>query len=379
MDQMTDIKRIFTLHYFGDRFSNGRIPVEVLPDLPAFRELLLSYAKDEWRARHPKRKKLPKNFDKELSLSLFEIVDGSAVPQLEWIRNTSQTEMFYLQDGIDEAVEAAYGNVIGLFENSSHEGPPLDPEKLRALNRFGVGLRDQEKIELTSRDGDQNVVSLDSLRRKQLITRGRETYQTRLNGLGELVGTSSPSGPSAQCFIHVQTSEHGTISIPVDRLQLYEEFADSLNSEVQFELLAELDNNDKLRSVVDVYDVATVAGEDSSVSKAKARLEEIGHLADGWHNGEGKAISRISITRALDFVLDTRALGIDLRVYPTEIGGLLIDFEKQGWEYSVEIDSNGIPEMYGIDLAGTSEMEPTPYSDVNSLIDNFKRRLTTDG
>jgi hypothetical protein len=38
----------FRLRYVGDRFKGRRMPLDVLPDLPAFRDLLISYVKDAW-------------------------------------------------------------------------------------------------------------------------------------------------------------------------------------------------------------------------------------------------------------------------------------------------------------------------------------------
>jgi hypothetical protein len=377
---MADDTRVFSLHYFGARFSNNRIPVEALPDLPAFRDLLLSYAKDEWRTRHEDRKKLPKNFDKELALSLFDIKNGSAIPQLEWCRNSSQASLFDTPDEIDEVVDAAYADVIALFDSSLSDPPILNAEKLRALNRFGAALREGERIDISARDGSGKVVSLDMHRRKELIIGDRETYRTRLEGAGELIGTTSPSETSEQCYIRVETTDHGTISIPVDRLQLYEEFAEALNSEVQFELLVELDRNDKMRSVVDVFDVAAVSDANGFVvAKAKDRLEELRQLHDGWQDGSGIAISRAALARALDFIVATRSSGVEMHLFPTEGGGVLIDFAMSGWEYSVELDIQGKPEMYGIESMGGGEMEPNQFANVDAVIEEFGRRRSAHG
>ncbi|WP_156457628.1 hypothetical protein [Altererythrobacter sp. Root672] len=377
---MEDDARVFSLHYFGKRFSNNRIPVEALPDLPAFRDLLLSFAKDEWRARHPDRQKLPRNFDKELVLSLFAIEDGSAIPKLEWKRSDPQALLFEIADEFDDIVEAAYANVVVLFDGGETETPHLNSEKLRALNRFGAALKEGEKIELAARDESGKVVWLDMHRRKQLIMGGRETYQTRIEGTGELVGNDSPSDPNGQCSIRVQTEQYGTISIPVDRLQLYEEFAEALNSEVQFELLVELDQNDKLRSVVDVFDVATISDPNGTVvADAKSRLEELQRLEDGWHDGAGLALGRAALARALDFVVATRTSGVDMHIFPTEVGGVLVDFLLKGWEYSVEFDRVGKPEMYGIEVSGSGEMEPTSFGGVDDVIEEFRRRLSANG
>jgi hypothetical protein len=289
-----------------------------------------------------------------------------------------QASLFDISDEIDEVVDAAYADVVALFDDKSGEGENVSSEKLGALNRFGAALKEGEKIEIAARDGSGKVVSLDMHRRKRLIMGARETYQSRLEGTGELVGTTSPSDPNDQCSIQVQTKDHGTISIPVDRLQLYEEFAEALNSEVQFELLVELDQHDKMRAVVDAFDVATVSDPHGPVvAKATERLEELMRLEDGWSDGLGIALGRAAVARALDFVVAVKTSGAEIHIFPTEAGGVLIDFALRGWEYSVEFDYTGKPEMYGIEIGGSGEMEPAHFEGVDAVIAEFRQRLST--
>ena len=62
----------------------------MLADLPAFRELIVTFARAEWRRNNTHRKRLPKGFDASLALDLVAIEDGSAVPVLKWNRETTQ-------------------------------------------------------------------------------------------------------------------------------------------------------------------------------------------------------------------------------------------------------------------------------------------------
>lgn len=375
---MTDEKRIFSLRYVGERFRNHRMPVEVLTDLPAFRDLLLSFAKDEWRSRHPDRKKLPRNFDKELTLSLFAIEDGSAQPQLEWTRQVEQELLFGLVDETEEIVEAGYNQFVHLIKNADDKVTELSSDKVRFLNRFGAGLQDGEKIELPVR-GSAEVVILDVYRRKRLIMAARETYQTRYQGAGHLIGTLSPTEAGGQCFILVETEIHSEIRIPVDRLQLYEEFMAALNTDVQFDLMVELDRQDKLRSVVDVFDVEVVGDPDELVEQITARLAELRGLQDGWRDGAGSKIAAIALTNAESFINATPGTRSLFRIFPTDIGGVLIDLTAKGWEYSVEFGPRGEVEMYGIQADGPSEMDPTEFQGVDLLIGEFEARVGVNG
>lgn len=374
---MSDETKVFSLHYKGSRFRNARLPVDVLSDLPAFRDLLVSYAKDEWRRRHTGRKRVPKGFDKSLSFDLIKIEPGSAIPKLEWSRSNAQVNLPGFEDEIQEIVEEAYGNVVALIEGQEGRVTALSAEKIGALNRFGAGLRDHEKIEITDRKNG-NVVYLDATRRKQLITGAREYYQTRFEGTGELIGTYSPGGYEGH--IVVRTYEYGNINVPVDPLQIYEEFASELNNDVQFELLIELDSQDRFRSVIDVFEVGVVFDEvRSSLEKALSRLAELRLLSAGWHDGAGKQLTREALQTAEQFFVIRPALSGLYSIFPTEPGGILVDFEHKGWDWSLEFAPSGKVEMYGIEVDGDQEMEPVEFATLDALLDEFDRRTSIDG
>lgn len=374
---MPDEPTIFSLHYRGSRFHNARIPVEVLSDLPAFRDLLVSYAKDEWRLLHTDRQRVPKGFDKSFAFDLVTIEEGSAIPKLEWNRDSAQANLPGFLDEIEDIVAVAYDDVVALIAGDEGRITALNGEKLRALNRFGAGLRENETIELQRRDGG-NVVSLDAFRRKQLITGASETYTTRFDGSGEIIGVHSPDGISGHLV--VRTAEYGNINIPVDPLQIYEEFAHALNNDVQFEILVSLDSQDRFRSVADVYEVEVVFDENrAAFENAMARLNELRALPPGWHDGSGQSLSWEALRDAELFFSERPNYCRSYKIFPTEAGSLLIDFEVSGWDYSVEFGSGGVIEMYGVEIEGRAEMEPHEFASVANLLLEFDQRVRVNG
>lgn len=373
---MSDENRIFSLHYFGKRFKNNRIPVESLTDLSAFRDLLLSFAKDSWRLRHEDRKKLPKNFDKELQLFLFDIKDGSAIPQLEWQRNRQQEQLFPITDEVDDVVEEAYNNVINLFASAEQEPQIIDAEKVRALNRFGAALREGERIELTSRDHGAKIVKFDSAIRKNLITHSRSVYEQRIDGIAQITGLNSPAEIEKKSYVIADSHKYGSISIPVDRMQLYEEFEGNLNCNIQFEILAELDSNDRIRSVLDVYELFVTSEKNTSpLYLAFKNLDKIANLQRGWHDGDGVAPSNISVEKARSFLNETSSLSLDVLTFPTESGGVLIDFTVDEWDYSVEVSHDGVFEIYGISDNEIDELIPTYFQITKELVEFIVARI----
>ena len=79
---MDDERKSFSLRYVGRRFANARLPLDVLSDLPALRDLIAAIAKQEFRRQNPDRQRVPQGFDKAISFALIEIEEGSAVPKL---------------------------------------------------------------------------------------------------------------------------------------------------------------------------------------------------------------------------------------------------------------------------------------------------------
>lgn len=365
---MAGENQTFGLRYVGARFHDARLPLDVLSDLPAFRDLLVSFAKAEWRAANRDRQRLPKGFDKSFSFDLVDIVEGSAIPQLEWNREAAQATLPGLTDQLSEVVDRAYKRVLDLVEAAGNDNFPeeLTSEQVRALNKFGSGLRDGEKIEFSgSADSTGQVIFLDIERRKRIITRTRGSYTSRYEGIGRLLGASvSADGTSGN--IKVETEHHGEIVIGLDAERVEREFDGNINAPVQFDLMIELDNNDTFRGVTESFDVDLIDEQIvADLIKRRDRLAELKGLQDGWHNGDGRSVSEAA-EQAAQRLLDKRPLlAADYFIFPTFTGGLLFEIKQGEWDYSVEIGANGTIEMFGVQIDGPEEMEPVEFASVD--------------
>ncbi len=150
---MRSDSQCFLLRYVGARFEKHRLPLDVLPDLSAFRDLLVSYVKSEWRATHEGRVRLPKGFEKSIAFDLAGIGDGCAIPKLVWDRDATQLYLPEFKDELESLMEASYSKLIQLVDGAADVVTTnnLPPEGVRALNRFGSGLLDDERIEFLGR------------------------------------------------------------------------------------------------------------------------------------------------------------------------------------------------------------------------------------
>lgn len=354
---MADIQdRTFQLRYVGARFHGARLPTTVLPDFGAFRDLLVAFAKDRWRRTHADRQRLPKGFDHSISFDLVAIDEGSALPRLDWSRKNAQAVLPGFADELSEIVESSFNDVVFLFSRAKEGKFPeaLSSDHIRALNKFGYGLKDAEKIEFVGQnDGAGNVVYLDNIIRKELITRVEETYEILHEGIGKLRGVHEDG------TISVYTEEYGEILLKVEPDRIYEEFNGFIGQQVQFDAIIQLDHNNEYRGVVEVLDAEVIDPDVAeTVVKCMDRLRELKSLQPGWHDGEGDAPSEDAVRTAKSLISKRSSLAQQFHIFPTPQGGIMIEFEYAGWDYSVEVDQAGDIEFYGIEIEGDKQIEP---------------------
>lgn len=358
---MAEDHKTFQLRYVGPRFEGARLPLDVVADLPAFRDLLVSYAKESWRTTNSGRRRLPKGFDKSISFDLIALEEGSAMPKLDWRREGIQTSLFGFADELEALVDRSYEDVLSVIDGAANDDFPkaLSSERIRALNKLGSGLRDDERIEFVGSKGKAgSVVYLDTEIRKALITRVHETYESRFESTGRLTGVHE--GGRLLIF----TDKYDELPIEVDPERV-NEFDGNIGSEVQFSVDVRLDSQDTYRGVVQVYDVDLIDAElAENLENCRRRVDELRGLAAGWHDGGGEAISLKAVDAATALLAKRPDLASAYRIFPTLSGGVTFEFETGGWDLSVELAPDGGSELYGVKLDGPEEIEPQAFADL---------------
>jgi hypothetical protein len=364
----------FNLRYVGDRFEGGRLPVEVLLDLPAFRDLVVSFAKVVWKEGNPERQRIPKGFDKSFSFDLVGVTSGSAIPALEWRVNNEQERLptfgnplsMTLQDGFKRFVQ-----MVAAADNND-AGNVLTSEQIHALNRLGSGLKEGERIEFLESAGPQgNVVYLDFARRRKLITDARETYQVRYEAIGRLAANDTKGS------ITIHTFEYGDILIPVDPVAVFEEFDGNLGYDVQFDLRIELDHKDAFRSVVEIYELTVIEEKVSeAIAACRNRLDSMLSKGVEIAGGELEPVSKIAVDLACGFLKRRPNLSSKYRFYPSDGGAVLLEFETNAWDLSVVFLQDGAVELFGISLLGGDDLQPQSFTGVgDDFLAKFDERV----
>ncbi len=344
------------------------MPLDVLPDLPAFRDLLVAYVKEGWREAHTDRERLPKGFVRGLTFDLVGIGEGSAVPAIRWDSDNAQLQLPEFRDEMEELVSQAFLKAVQLVDGaaSNASSESLNPEEIRALNRFGSGLQPGERIEFVDQnDVSGKVIYLDAYRRKRLLTRGRNSYEVRFDSVGKLLG-SKVDEADVNGQIEVSTSEHGPLQISISAERVKAEFDGKIGADVQFRLMIDLDEGDRFQRVADVLEIDLIdAKVVADLERCRSRIDALRSLSDGWHDGVGRAPTEESISSAHRLLARNPGLAANYRIFPTEDGGLLFEFAHGDWDYTIEVRPCGRLEIYGVESSGIGEME-TDVLDVNS-------------
>lgn len=345
-------KTKLSLRYVGRRFNGAKLPLDVLNDLPALRDLVAALAKHEFRQNNPDRKRVPQGFDRAISFSLIGVEDGSAVPVIALDQEVAQQSLPNIGDKMSAVVESAFRQIAKIYDDADQNKFPqaLPLDAIRALSKLGSGIQDGEHIEFVgAKSSTGDIVSLDAYRRKKLLTRVRETYTSEFEDVGLLTGVDA-----SRNTVQIDTEKYGEMWLPLDGTAMpVEQFAPALNNLVEFSISVELDANDVFQSVDAVHSVDLIRPYDEAVMNCVNRLQELSKVERGWlGDNHGEQLVHLAGMRATQFVFMRADLAELFKIYPTEDGGVSVEFDKDGWSFAVEIMPDGTLELDGSSEAG---------------------------
>ena len=329
---MTDTPTPFqALRYDGERFAKHSLPVDVLPDLLAYRDLLVEVAKELFRRAHD-RARVPKGFDEHLRLDLVNIGQGSAVAQLENLAETTDedagsTALFFSQarDLINDSIAAAAENKAPPAEFPSH--------LLSYFNRFGRTLKADEAIEMKVGRAQRSVRYSGDVRKRLVLQTAK-----RVEAPIDLVGIVTECNGTEYTFT-LQVLESAPIRAPYQEamervlIQAFEHRAEQW--QVRVTGVGIYNHLDQLQKITDTTHVELA--ESPELLGMRSRLAAMAELAPGWFE-PGSAVPTTSLIAKATAVLVELAEENDLpvpSVYPIPDGGIQAEWDTES--HSVEL------------------------------------------
>ena len=340
----------------GARFDDGEIPLQVLPDLAALREMVIDVAKWRYRQENPDRQEAPRGFADKIDLKLAGIGGGSAVPVI----SITTTEPALLGIGLpyQKFLTMARDDIAALIAaESENGGAPIAghlPNKFLAyFNRIGRSLRDDESMEFPMSNGSPPA-RLTKEKRQRLLQRSNIvefTQEVTLRG-------TVPEADQMRMTFALQQVHGGKVAGPMPEqhrdtiISAFNGYKD--NTRILVHGIGRYDRRNRLSGMESVAQVTLLDPLD-----VPARLDEFRAMQNGWLDGAGQApapagLDWLSASCDAYFPADAPLP----YAYPTPAGGVRLEWSLGTQEISLDIDlESRRARWHRLDLAADSDDE----------------------
>jgi len=327
---MSDKEEVFLRPVFcGTRFDGGRLPLEVVGELGVYRRIVLAVAKHLFKAKNKGRQRVPKGFEQDLVLYIREVEVGSAVPVVMRKKGAEVGDQLSLYPDYFLDARRMVAKQIAA-PTAVESGFPT--AVLRMFGQLGASLKEDEAIEFQVPEGPTAVYTQATRRRLSLLA--GNTYDDEFGIVGHVTGLNT-----RKRTFEIQTGD-GSVAGPLPE-ELVPAFSDVLGPPpllVHVTGIGRWNANASLLEILSVDDV-TLHDDDAERRDVHARLKVLAELDDGWLQGDGSAIPEPILRIGARLIERMSAKGVTAPyIYPTEGGGLSIEWSFRDSEVSVELD-----------------------------------------
>lgn len=335
-------RTIFMIPVFrGKRFENHEVPLDVLPDLAAYRDLVLELARHLFLAGSPSRKRVPKGFVDSFQLVLRKIEPGSACPVLERVPPSLPAAMRPLfarsRDVFDESRDLI-DEVIAAAARRSPLPQKFPAALLPRFNQIGRGLRHDESIEFRA-PGVTSGPRFDREVRKLLVLGEDSKYEDNVEVVGVLRG-----GHIDREVLHLRLDDGREVEVRCAP-SLVGKHLVLRGKRVCIVGWGLYDRQEHLERVTRLDDISPLDEEDDTcpATSIDAQFEKLRALEPGWYEPETPAPSAAGLERVRLFLhkaLDDSDLPRPY-VYPTPEAGVSAEWSLSDWEVGATFDREG--------------------------------------
>jgi hypothetical protein len=179
-------KEVIRLHFEGERFRDHALDLSAIGELRHFQKMVENTAEELWRAAHPDRERIPKNFKDRTRLCLRQIEDGSAATPLEiYIEEEDQAGLWVEEPGeLKEAVNLA----MDVFDAANADKPIPDNFPKALLGEYanwGQSLAEDEFLEMIK--AERSPVQVSHIARERLAAMADAPYEDAVDVVGQVL------------------------------------------------------------------------------------------------------------------------------------------------------------------------------------------------
>jgi hypothetical protein len=279
------------LRFSGKRYGGPVFPVEVLPELSAYRDLVVAAARALYLRDHPERQKVPRGFEASFHLVLDHIEEGSSMPVLS--RLAVASAVVGLQTAV---VDDYYERARQLVEdtasaaNTPAQLPELASSLFEKFSQFGRLLQLDETIFLSAPGVENDGAAYNADIRKKLMLRLSDEYWDEVAYIGEINELNRTRGT-----FQLTTFEGKTIALNFQP-RMFHQLADWLKESPVVMVKARARYRADGRLVEHEVESVSLAVEDSGDSPVlecsvdlDIQFAGLQALKAGWLDGQGRA------------------------------------------------------------------------------------------
>jgi hypothetical protein len=356
------------VRFAGGRFDSHTIPFEVLPDLAAYRELVVEVAKHLYRQRNPDRQRVPKRFAESFQLGLGQVVRGNSATALglrfDAIEDAEpQVELaFPLHSQYFEDARNLIDRVIAAANDDRAMPSDFPRDMLGRFNRFGQSLKAGEHAELSH--SSVAPVRYDGVTRKRIVLSANPTYEDVIDQKFTLTG-----GDLHRNMVHVIDDSGGHFDFLVDSDETCEKAISRRRHQIRLVGTGQYDRQDRLCKITSYREL--IFTDDEPRRGSDERLDEIARTPAGWFSDGNPAPDPKAVERMRAFVaMATGEAGVPAPyLYPLPEGGITAEWTRGDWEISATVDAATLRiELHGFNTETDAEVEWTiDAADTNAL------------
>jgi hypothetical protein len=357
-------KQFATLIFQGDRFR-AAMPVEVLPELAAYQELVVSVAKGMYARRNPQRKRLPNGFVDSFRLTLERVEEGSAIPVV--LRETTPaTYALVAKLGLDyfeEARQVVESSIRAAVSDLETLPVDMSPEVLAKFNAFGKTLKDDDAIVVAPPESREGARYTKAIRRK-LVLRVQESIEEPVTIVGSVI---SVGREPTYLFEIRQLASYVKVEIRSSK-PFFEQAVRALTEETLVSVSGTglFDRRGELTKMTDVSDMSLAeefVARPGCALPIDQQVASFEHLAPGWYNPKSPGFDPVDLKwTARLFKAVVQAFDLpNPYVYPTPDGGVRAEWTADQWEVAVTIDAkNRRTEVFATEVS-TGEVHENAF------------------